>query len=83
MTDDINDPEILTTAIKALPVSESFCLRCKLMGFSRIKEIVETPPNVLLGKEDFNYVFLGELVTILKQHNLLHKLQAIPGSTFY
>jgi len=83
MTAEMNDSEILNTEIKDLPVSENFYLRSKLMGYSRIQDIVETPPNVLLSKEDFNYNYLGELVSLLKRHNILHKLQPLPGSTSY
>lgn len=83
MTDSHTEQAILTSDLKDLPVSENFYLRSKLMGYTSISDIVETPVNVLLSKEDFNYNYLGELVSLLKSHNILHKLQPLPGSNSY
>jgi hypothetical protein len=83
MAETTTEQQILTGKIKELPVTEIFYLRSKLMGYSCIQEIVETPVNVLLSKEDFNYNYLGELVNLLKSHNILHKLQPLPGSSAY
>jgi hypothetical protein len=83
MTDNSNEQAILTSDLKGLPVSENFYLRSKLMGYNSILDIIETPVNVLLSKEDFSYNYLGELVTLLKSHNILHKLQPLPGSSSY
>ena len=83
MTDSINDSGILTSEIKDLPVSECFYLRCKLMGFTNIEQIVSTPPAVIVQMEEFNYSWLGELVRLLTSYNMLHRLQRLPGSSFY
>lgn len=83
MTESTSEQAILTSNLKDLAVSENFYLRSKLMGYTSISDIVETPVNVLLGKEDFNYNYLGELVKLLKFHNILHKLQPLPGSSSY
>lgn len=75
-----NEADILSTEIKRLPLSENFYLRSKLMGFARVQDIVDTPASVLLKKEDFDYNWLGELVSFLKNNNMLHRLQPIPGN---
>lgn len=78
-----NEAEILSEEIKNLPLSESFYLRSKLMGFARVQDIVDTPAGLLIKKEDFNYNWLGELVSFLKNNNMLHRLQPIPGNKAY
>lgn len=75
--------DILSAKIKDLPVSENFYLRSKLMGFACVQDIVDTPAGVLIKKEDFDYNWLGELVSFLKNNNILHTLQPIPGSRPY
>jgi hypothetical protein len=78
-----NKAAILSSKIKDLPVSENFYLRSKLMGFDRVQDIVDTPARQLIGKEDFDYNWLGELVSFLKNNNMLHTLQPIPGNRAY
>lgn len=78
-----NEEDILSGAIKDLPVSENFYLRSKLMGFACIQDIVDTPARQLIGKEDFDYNWLGELVSFLRNNNMLHTLQAMPGNRAY
>ncbi len=75
--------KVLELPIRELAVTESFYLRCKLMGYQCLAEIISTPPQVLVKKEDFTYSWLNELVKLLTSQNLLHKLQAIPGSDSY
>lgn len=75
--------DILLAKIKDLPVSENFYLRSKLMGFACVQDIVDTPADVLIKKEDFDYNWLGELVSFLKKNNILHTLQPIPGNRPY
>ena len=66
-----------------LPLTENFFLRCKLMGFATLGDVVDTPVNVLLRKEDFTYEWLGELAKYLTSQNLLHRLQPITENSFY
>ncbi len=58
-----------------LPLTENFCLRSKLMGYKTLQDIVKDPVKVLIGKEDFSYNWLGELVRLLNENQLLHRLQ--------
>ena len=78
-----NEADILSTEIKKLPLSENFYLRSKLMGFARVQDIVDMPASMLIKKEDFDYNWLGELVSFLNNNNMLHKLQPMPGNRAY
>jgi len=75
--------QILHTPISELPLTENFYLRSKLMGYRKLDDIVRTPVEVLLRKEEFNYEWLGELSKFMSGQNLLHLLQPIPGSRSY
>jgi hypothetical protein len=75
------EAELLKSPLTQLPLSENFCLRSKLMGLNSLDDIIRTPPAVLVKKEDFSYEWLGELSRFMKNTNLLHRLQPIPGST--
>ncbi len=83
MTATTTDSGILTSDIKDLPVSDNFYLRSKLMGYSNLEQILETPPAVIVKKDEFSYSWLGELTRLLMSNNMLHKLQPIPGSNSY
>ena len=72
--------ELLNKSIKDLPLSENFYLRSKLMGFERIEDILKTPPEVLLHKDEFTYDWLGELSRFMTAQKLLPLLQPRPGS---
>lgn len=74
--------DILTTPINELPLSENFYLRSKLMGYTRLQEIIGTPPQALAQKEDFSIDWLGELAAFMNSRQLLGKLQPTPGSKF-
>ena len=76
----MSNSDLLRKEIKDLPLSENFYLRSKLMGFERIEDIVKTPTDVLLCKEEFTYDWLGELSTFMSNQELLHLLQPRPGS---
>ena len=77
------EEDLLTADIKELPVTENFYLRCRLMGFSSIGQIINTPVKSIFAKEDFSYSWMGELVRFLMSQNLLHKLQSLPGNSVY
>ncbi|MDB5145971.1 MAG: hypothetical protein JWQ66_4686 [Mucilaginibacter sp.] len=79
----VEQQQLLNRPIEQLPVSENFYLRCKLMGYECLRDVVEAPVDVLLAKEDFNYGWLGELAKLMTSLNILHSLQPIPGSNAY
>lgn len=80
MTGSTDTPDILKADLKDLPVDEGFYLRSKLMGFHTLEDIVHTPAEVMVKKEEFNYRWLGDLSRLLISQNLLHLLQPTPGS---
>lgn len=65
----------LVQAITNLPFSESFLLRCKLMGFDTIQEIIETKEKELIAHEDFNYIWFNELLDYLNRYDLLYLME--------
>ena len=67
--------EFLALTVEQLPVNEIFKLRCKLMGFGNLQEIVDTLPVVLLKSKGFTYDWLAELSLLLSGWGLLHQLQ--------
>ena len=83
MTENMNDTEILAADLKDLPMTENFYLRSKLMGYTNLEQIIATPPAMIVSKDEFSYSWMGELIRFLMSHNMLHKLQPLPGSSSY
>ena len=77
----IQEAELIKTPVDQLPLSDSFCLRCKLLGFSNLGDILTTPPGILVEKKNFSYEWLAELSQFMIENNMLHLLQPIPGNT--
>jgi len=77
----MRDPEILSTPIHDLPASIFFKEGSAIMGFETLQEILNTAPEDLLAKEDFNYVWFGELVDFLTGLGILHLLQPTQGNS--
>jgi len=75
----MGNEQILTLPINDLQLSENFYLRSKLMGFSNLAEIIRTPADVIVGKDDFTYDWLGELAKFLGAKGMLHLLQTLPA----
>lgn len=73
----------LALPMEQLPVNEVFKLRCKLMGFANLQEVVQTPPVVLTNMKGFTYGWLAELSILLSGWGLLYKLQAPMGNMFF
>jgi len=73
--------QLIRQPLTELALTESFCLRSKLMGFGTIRDIIDTPVETILEKEDFSYSWLNELVRLMRANNMLYKLQPMPGST--
>jgi hypothetical protein len=69
--------ELFQRPINSLPFSEVFKLRSKLMGFYTLQDIIDTQKKVLFKKEDFNYIWLNELLDFLNKRNLLYILDRL------
>jgi hypothetical protein len=67
--------------IQNLAFSDDFKKKCRLMGFDTLSKITELGPEDLVKKEAFDYSWLGELISFLKEKKLLHKLQPVPGNS--
>ena len=77
----MKNPEILTVPIRELPVSQLFKKGSEEMGFGALQEILDVKPGKLMEKENFNYVWFGELIDILTAAGLLHLLQPTQGNS--
>ena len=75
------DPKILSTLISDLPASIFFKEGSATMGFETLHDILKIGPKELLGKENFNHVWLGELVDFLTERGMLHLLQPTQGNS--
>ena len=65
----------LDQPITNLPFSESFFLRCKLMGFDTLQEIIDMKEKQLMAHEEFNYIWFNELLDYLNQYDLLYLME--------
>lgn len=77
---NMDQNKLLRLPIGDLHFSENFFLRSKLMGFHNLGEIMDTPVDVLVKKDDFNFTWLGELAKFLSDRGLLNLLQPLPGA---
>jgi hypothetical protein len=66
----------LDQPINDLSFSETFLLRCKLMGFRTLQEIIDEKEKELMAHEDFNYIWFNELLDYLNQYDLLYLLES-------
>ena len=76
----IDTERMMITNIPDLELSNDFKEKCRKMGFQNLKQIVETDPVILMEKEGFDYNWFGELVSLLSDRKILHKLQPTPGN---
>jgi hypothetical protein len=76
----MEDQSVIDQQIDCLGLSSEFVNTSRLMNFDRISEILKISPMELIGREGFNYNWLGELVKFLSKHQLTHLLQPMPGS---
>lgn len=72
--------DIFRLPLAQLGMSENFYLRCRLMGFQNLSDILATPSGELVHMEGFSFSWLGELTKLLASKGLLHLLQPLPGS---
>jgi len=70
--------DLLHLPLIEIGFSEQFCNCSDIMGFTTLKEIVDTPTDKLLRKKAFNYKWLGELTEVLIRHGQIALLQSIP-----
>ena len=78
----MNEHLTLNKPLIELGFSKRFMRESELMGFKTIKEILAVEPETLITKTGFSYHWLGELVSLLSKHKLLHLLQPIPGKNY-
>ncbi len=68
-------PLVLQQPIKELPFSETFILRCKLMEFSTLAEIIATKEKEVMAHKEFNYIWFNELLDYLNKYDLLYLME--------
>lgn len=73
---------MLTQPLQQLGLSRAFCESAAGMGFQNLEAIVLCPPAELVLREGFSYGWLAELSDFLKEKELLHLLQTIPGKSY-
>jgi hypothetical protein len=71
--------DIINRPVRELKISADFDERCKIMGIYTLKDILLLTPAELISKVGFTYHWLGDLVSYLSKHKLLHYLQPGPG----
>lgn len=71
---------LLDDPFKKKDFSDAFLARSATMGFRTLGDILAVTPVMLVNKKEFCYLWLEELTSVLKRHNQLHLLQAMPGS---
>ncbi|QPH40550.1 hypothetical protein [Pedobacter endophyticus] len=78
MEENLQQPNyiILSVPLSELPVTETFLLRSKLMGFSSLGEIVRTDLKVVSGFEDYSERWYFELISLLERNGLIHLISA-------
>ena len=67
---------LLNLPIMELPLSESFKLRSKLMGFFTLSDVLQADLSQLHGHGDYSEKWYFELINFLKRKNLLHLLDS-------
>jgi hypothetical protein len=72
---------VLDIPINALSASEEFKRISFEMGFGSLREILSKTPKDLLNVEHFSYIWLEELITILRRYDVLHLFQARQGNS--
>ena len=66
---------ILQVPIADLPVSTKFYRQSRKMGFETIGEMAELGMNGLIQRPHFTYLWLAELLQLLKKYRLEELLQ--------
>jgi len=66
---------LLNLPITELPLSESFILRSKLMGFFTLQDILREDQRMLHEKDDYSERWYFEFIDFLKRKELLHLLR--------
>ena len=74
--------EIINQPIENLDLSKGFCNQSELMGFKTLNDIISLTPKEILSKTEFTYHWLEQLTQFLKENQLLHLLQPIPGKKY-
>lgn len=74
MEENLQNPlyPILSVPLKELPVTETFLLRCKLMGFSNLGEILDADLTEVSALEDYSERWYFELISLLQRNGLIH-----------
>lgn len=71
--------ELRYEEFSALGFSAGFCSKSRQMGFQRLDDVLKLSPEELVSKEEFSYIWLGELSAFLEKNKQLHLLQPLPG----
>ncbi|RBQ08915.1 hypothetical protein [Pedobacter miscanthi] len=69
-----NNLSLLNLPINELPLSESFILRSKLMGFFTLQDILHENQRLLHERDDYSEHWYFEFVDFLKRKDLLYLL---------
>jgi len=78
MEENLQNPlyPILSVPLNELPVTETFLLRSKLMGFANLGEIVSADLRVVSGSEDYSEHWYFELISLLERNGLIHLISS-------
>ena len=74
---DLN--QLLKADFAELGMSERFVEQSKKMSFQNLEDVLICQPRELFERDGFNYLWLEELIRLLKSKELLHLLQPRPG----
>ena len=72
--DDINR-QLIKAEIQTLPVTETFMLRSKLMGFKTLSDILKAALKILSSHVDYSERWYFELINLLERKGLLYLLR--------
>ena len=67
--------------LEVLPLSGEFIEQSRQMGFSTLKEIIDTGGAKVVKKKRFTYRWFGELLNFLESEQLLHLFPTKPSNT--
>jgi hypothetical protein len=72
---------VLKTPIAELGVTSAFAERCEKMGYETLEGLLREDPETMRSKKEFDYLWLCELIDLLKKNNLLYLLQSKQGNS--
>jgi hypothetical protein len=78
--DKIDISDFIGQPINRGHFSFEFIAASKEMGIQTVRDVIAIPPKELMSRKGFNYDWLGELIVVLRNNNLLNLLQGLPGN---